>query len=185
MEDSGVPRAEIDMEIGRSSSVVDPDTVKAVFSAATASDDVETLDEAHQSSGLTGDMLITSTAAAMKSPKNGLQSHCWHQWVDQNRFSPLSNLGNEMDADFGEGEDQTEDFSEYHEVAIQPRSVDTTGFYQNDSGLLLLPWDNSGVDNRCCDSGEKDNCLLECDPLSRWDPNALSELLMVQEVLVV
>ena len=105
--------------------------------------------------------------------------------MDQNHFSPLSDLGNEMDAEFGEGKDRTEDFSEYHEVAVQPRLVDTTRFYQNDSGLLLLPWDNSGVDNRCCDSGEKDNCLLECDPLSRWDPNALSELLMVQEAPVV
>ena len=47
MEDSGVPGAKIDKEIGRSSSVVDPDTVKAVFSAAMASDDVEMHGEAH------------------------------------------------------------------------------------------------------------------------------------------
>ena len=47
MEDSSVPAAKIDKEIGRSSSVVDPDTVKAVFSAATASDDMEMHDEAH------------------------------------------------------------------------------------------------------------------------------------------
>ena len=105
--------------------------------------------------------------------------------MDQNHFSPLSDLGNEMDAEFGEGKDRTEDFSEYHEVAVQPRLVDTTRFYHNDYGLLLLSWDNNGVDNRSCDSGEKDNCLLECDPLSRWDPIALSELLMVQEALVV
>lgn len=47
MEDSGVPGAKIDKEIGRSSSVVDPNTVKAVFSAAMASDDVEMHGEAH------------------------------------------------------------------------------------------------------------------------------------------
>ena len=51
---------------------------------------------------------------------------------------------------------------------------------QSDSRLLLLLWDNSGVDDHGCGSGENDNCLLECDPLSRWEPNDLRELLLVK-----
>ena len=27
---------------------------------------------------------------------------------------------------------------------------------------------------------ERDNCVLECDPLSRWEPNDLRELLLVK-----
>ena len=27
----------------------------------------------------------------------------------------------------------------------------------------------------------KENCFLECNPLSQWDPNTLSELVMVQD----
>ena len=30
-------------------------------------------------------------------------------------------------------------------------------------------------------SGVKDNCLLECNPLTRWDPNTLGEVVMVQD----
>ena len=28
---------------------------------------------------------------------------------------------------------------------------------------------------------ERENCVLQCDPLSRWEPNELSELLLVQD----
>ena len=101
--------------------------------------------------------------------------------MNQNHFSPLSELGNEMGVEFGEGEDREEDFSEYHEVVVQPRLVDTTGFCQNDSGLLFLLWDNSETNNYGGGSGVKENCFLECNPLSRWDPNTLSELVMVQD----
>ena len=55
--------------------------------------------------------------------------------------------------------------------------MDYVGEFQTDSGLLLLPWETSGVDDRGCGCGEKDNCVLECDPLSRWEPNELRELL--------
>ena len=78
----------------------------------------------------------------------------------------------------GEGKDRTEEFSEYHEVAVQP-SVDTAGFCQNDSGLLLPPWDNGGVGNRGGDSGVKDNCLLECTGV-----NNLGKKLVVRSLLM-
>ena len=28
---------------------------------------------------------------------------------------------------------------------------------------------------------ERDNCVLECEPLSRWEPNELRELSLVQD----
>ena len=37
------------------------------------------------------------------------------------------------------------------------------------------------MDDRGSGNGEKDKCVLECDPLSRWEPNKLSELLLVQD----
>ena len=61
--------------------------------------------------------------------------------------------------------------------------MDYVGELQSDSRLLLLPWDNSGVDDHGCGSGENDNCLLECDPLSRWDPSELRDLLLVQDTV--
>ena len=35
------------------------------------------------------------------------------------------------------------------------------------------------MDENGCGSGEKDNCVLECESLSRWEPNDLSEGLLV------
>ena len=57
--------------------------------------------------------------------------------------------------------------------------MDSVGEFQTDSGLLLLPWETSGVDDRGV-VVERDNCVLECDPLSRWEPNDLRELLLVK-----
>ena len=99
----------------------------------------------------------------------------------KNAFSPLSELGNEMGTVFGEGEDRDEDFSDYHEVMVQPMSVASVGFSHNDSGFLFRPWDNSGADICGGGSGVKDNCLLECNPLTRWDPNTLGVVVMVQD----
>ena len=59
--------------------------------------------------------------------------------------------------------------------------MDSIWEFQTDSGLHLLPWESSGVDDRGCGSGEKDNCVLECVPLSWWEPNELGELSLVQD----
>ena len=120
------------------------------------------------------------TAMVSMALKNGSQSHRRHQWVKHNRFSPLSELGNEMGTEFGEGGDQVEAFSDYHEVVVQSRSVASVGFSHNDFGLLFLPWDN-GANNYRGGSGVKDNCLLKCNPLTRWDPNTLGEVVLVQD----
>ena len=75
-----------------------------------------------------GEVGSTSVNTAMVSPalKNGSRSHRRHQWVKNNRFSPLSDLGNEMGTEFGEGEDQVE--------AV--RTVAFVGLSPNDSGLF-------------------------------------------------
>ena len=54
---------------------------------------------------------------------------------------------------------------------------------QTDSGLHILLWETSGVDNNGFGNEEKDNCVLECEPLSQWEPNDLSEGLLVQDSL--
>ena len=61
----------------------------------------------------------------------------------------------------------------------QPRSVTPVGISLNDSGLLFLPWDNSGADNYGSGSGRKDIFLLECNPLTWWDPKTLGEVVLV------
>ena len=38
------------------------------------------------------------------------------------------------------------------------------------------------MDENGCGSGEKDNCVLECESLSRWEPNDLSEGLVQDSV---
>ena len=101
--------------------------------------------------------------------------------MKRNCFSPLSELGNELGIEFGEGEDRVEAFSDYHEVVAELRSVTSVGISHNDFGLLFLLWDNSGADNCGGGSGGKDNCLLECNPLTRWDPSTLGEVLLVQD----
>ena len=126
-------------------------------------------------------MVVSSATAAIKSPilKDVLPILCQHPWVVQNRFSPLSDLGNGVEAEFGEGEDHEEEQrSSHHDAMTQQRSVDFVEKFQTDFGLHLLSWETSGVDDCGCGSGEKDNCVLECDPLSQWEPNELRELLL-------
>ena len=97
-----------------------------------------------------GNVGSSPASTTMVSPalQNGSQAHRRHQWVKQNRFSPLSELGNDLGTKFGEGEDPDE-------ALAQSRSVTPVGISLNDSGLLFLPWDNSGADNFGGGSGGK------------------------------
>ena len=76
-----------------------------------------------------------------------------------------------MGTEFGEGEDRVEAL----------RTVASVGRSPNDSRPLFLLWDNSGVDN--CDGGNgvKVNCLLECNPETRWNPNSNGEVVLIQD----
>ena len=58
------------------------------------------------------------------------------------KLYPLSDLGNGTEAKFGEGEAHVEE-------------VDSVGEYQSNSGLLILPWESSGVFDSGCGSGER------------------------------
>ena len=87
----------------------------------------------------------------------------------------------ELEAEFGEGEAHGDDQSSPHHDTTQQRLADSIGDFEMDSGLHILPWETSGVVDSGCGSGEKDKCVLECEPLSRWIPNDLSEGLLVQD----
>ena len=93
--------------------------------------------------------------------------------MTQNRFSPLSDLGNWVEDEFEEGKVQEEE--------QRFNSVDSSGGAQTESGLHILQWETQQVVDRSYDSGEKDVCVLECDPLSWWEPNELKELVLVQD----
>nr|XP_023914240.1 protein GLE1-like [Quercus suber] len=116
--------------------------------------------------GFIGDLVITSAVAGIEPPimKEGSSIFCQQPWVDLNRFSPLSGLGFGLEAEVGEGE--------AHEEERSSGLVDCDGDFQPDFGLHILPWEASGVDDSDCNSGEKDNWVLDCEPLSQWEPLA-------------
>ena len=132
-------------------------------------------------SGFTSDMVISSAMVGIEPPilKEVSLIPCRHPWVALNRFSPLSDLGIGMEAEFGEGEAHGEDRSSPRHDTKQQRLVDSIGDFEIDYGLHILPWETSGVVDSGCGSGEKDKCVLESEPLSRWIPNDLGEGLLV------
>nr|POF16722.1 hypothetical protein CFP56_71158 [Quercus suber] len=149
----------------RSGYVVDVfDTVKAGSSMSSVSD-------AEESIGFG----VSSATASFETPmlKDVPPILGRYPWVAQNRFYPLSDLGNGIEDEFEEGE-----------VLVEEQrgiSVDSGGGVQTESGLHILPWENREVVDHSCDGGEEDFCVLECDPLSRCEPNELRELVLVQD----
>ena len=79
--------------------------------------------------GFTSDMVISSAMAGIEPPilKEVSPIPCQHPWVVLNRFYPLSNLGNGMEAEFGEGEVHEEVRSSPHHDTMQQRLVDSVG----------------------------------------------------------
>ena len=111
------------------------------------------------------------------------------QWVDQNRFFPLLDLGNEMGFCSGERDAFTEVLSEGGDqwcnpqaYFVSPRSLDGAELLQDGSEPLLLEWKHSGDKSSGFIHGEEESCSLDCPPLSRWDPNEQRELVATQEV---
>ena len=140
-------------------------SIKAGFSMGSISDAEVTDGLGNRDSRSTGDLVGTSATAAI---------------VVQNRFSPLSDLGNGVEDEFMEGEDHVEDQGSHHHVdMMRQRIVGSVGEFRSISGLHLFPRESSEVFDHSCGSGEKDICVLECDPLSRWEPNDLRELVLV------
>ncbi|KAF3974466.1 hypothetical protein CMV_002214, partial [Castanea mollissima] len=76
-------------------------------------------------------------------------------------ITPTEDLGNMLEDQLREGETNVE-------------VVDSVGDFQAESGLNILPRESSGGVVSGCGSGENDNCVLDCEPLSLWvpfDPN--------------
>jgi len=75
----------------------------------------------NRDSGFTGDMVVSLAMAAIEPPilKEVPLILCRHPWVVQSRFSPLSNLGNGVEAEFGEGEAHEEERSSPHDDMTQ------------------------------------------------------------------
>ena len=105
-----------------------------------------------------------------------------------NRFSPLSNLGREGDP--WSKEEKEVVFTGAH-LEVNEGGVSQTGMMflgvelvdglQNGgSELLLLPWEQSGVDTSVFGSGEQESGPLECVPLSRWDPKAVKDKVLTR-----
>lgn len=102
-------------------------------------------------------MVISSTMAVIEPPilKEVSPILCRHPWVVQNSCSPLSNLGNTMEAKFGEREAHEEEQSSPHDDTTQQRLVDSIREVQTDSELQILPWETNGVDENGSGSGER------------------------------
>ena len=78
----------------------------------------------------------------------------------QNRFSPLSDLGNGVEDEFMEGEDHEEEQRSYHQDdTMLQRSVDSVGEFQSDFELHLLPWETSEVFDHSYGSGKRYLCV--------------------------
>ncbi|KAF3956190.1 hypothetical protein CMV_018663 [Castanea mollissima] len=93
--------------------------------------------------GVTGDLVIGSELVRNGSVSNGL--------------TPIEDLGNMLKVQLREGETNVEE-------------VDSVEDFQAESGLTILPRESSGGVVSGCGSGENDNCVLDCEPLSLWAP---------------
>ena len=75
----------------------------------------------NRDSGFTGDLVVSLAMAVIKPPllKEVPPILCQHPWVVRNRFSPLSDLGNGVEVEFGEGEAHEEERSSPHDDTTQ------------------------------------------------------------------
>ena len=85
-------------------------------------------------------------------------------------------MGNGVEVELVEGEvhEVVQSSNHYVETTLQ-RSVDFVGEFQTceESNYLVdLPLEKVF---QTCGREEKDFCVLECDPLSWWEPNDLRE----------
>ena len=112
MRISGAPETGTNLVSSCISSTFNLDFVEADPSMVTGSDAKVTHGIGNRNFGFIGEMVASSAAVAFESliMKEVLLILCRHIWVVQNCFSPLSNLGNGVEAEFGEREDHDEAF---------------------------------------------------------------------------
>ena len=78
----------------------------------------------------------------------------------QNRFSPLSDLGNGVEVEFVAKEDLVEDQRcQHHAHRSRQRSVGSVGDFQSISRLHLCPWESREGSDLSGGSGEKELCV--------------------------
>ena len=93
-----------------------------------------------------------------------------HQGATQNHFSPLLGQVSEMSFGFGEINNSMEVSREKGEV-------------QDGSEHFMLQWKHTKVNPSGFSQGEEESGLLECSPLSKWDPKEHKELEVIQEIV--
>nr|POF14673.1 hypothetical protein CFP56_52659 [Quercus suber] len=100
----------------------------------------------------------------------------------------VANLGSEKGLCFGERDNSTVVSSEKGEKWSNPIAkpvslsyLDGVELLQEGSEHLLLQWKYSEVNPSGFFHGEEESGLLECSPLSKWDPNEQKELKVIQE----
>ena len=110
-----------------------------------------------------------------------------HQGANQNQFSPLSSMGREKGFCFGERDNPTkvsgekgEKWSNPHVELVSSSYLDGKELLQDGSEHFLLQWKHSEANPSGFSHGEEESGLLECSPLSKWDPNEQKELEVIQ-----
>ena len=138
--------------------------VKEGFLMGSTSGAETTLDLGKHVSGSTGVMVGCSASAEI---------------MVQNRFSPLSNLGNGVEDEFVAGEDLVEDQRcQHYALRLRQRLVGSVGDFQSISGLHLCSWESSEGSDHSGGSGEKEFYVLECDPVSTEGTQVMSRSLL-------
>ena len=115
--------------------------------------------------------------------------HHRNQFVDQNQFALLLELGNGMDFVSWEKDAFMEGLSVNGDQWCNPQDEcvpssdrDELELFKGGFKALLLQWKHSGTNTGGPFPGEAESGLLECSPLSRWDPFEQRELEVTQEV---
>ena len=129
----------------RSSDVVVLASIKVGFSVGSVSNAEVTLSLGYRDSRSTGVRVGSLATVAI---------------VVQNRFSPLSNLGNGVEDEFVVGEDLGNDHRCHHHVHMtQQRLVGFVGEFQLVSRLHLFPWESNEGFDHSCGSGKRFLCV--------------------------
>ena len=130
--------------------------------------------------GFTSVRVVSSTTTLFENVVSPILD--LNPWVVQNRFSLLFDLGNGVEDELVEGEvHEVAQRSNHHDEMTLQRLVDSGGEFQTceeSNSLVDLPLEK---EFQTCGREEKDFCVLECDPLSWWEPNDLRELVLLED----
>ena len=117
--------------------------------------------------GFTVDMGFNSAGAVIEPPilTEVPPIQCRQPWLVQNRFSPLSVLGNGMEAEFGEGEDHAEERSSLMLIRRKRGQWTLLGNFGQTLGFTFY-WGRPVGWLSVVVAVERDIFVLDCEPLS-------------------